>query len=90
MTPIPSSYKPWIILSLVILVGALILFAVDVTAGFLYFEHATPLWVIVLGVVAVLGVAAGFGGFFLLMLLAGWTASRESRRVQILKAGERA
>ena len=84
-TPVPSAYKPWIILSLVVLVGSLVLLAVDVTAGFVYFgEVRNPLWVTVLGVFAVLGILAGFAGFFLLMLFAGWKAWREARRVQII------
>jgi H+/Cl- antiporter ClcA len=83
--PVPRAFRPWIILSLIILVGSLVLLAVDVTAGFVYFsEVSNPLWVTVLGVFAILGIVTGFAGFFLLMLIAGWTAWRESRRVQVL------
>jgi hypothetical protein len=39
---------------------------------------------VVLGVVAVLGVAVGFGGFFLMMLTAWWRSHREARRVQVI------
>ena len=83
--PIPSAYKPWIILSLTILVGSLALGAAAVVANFVAFgNQSTPLWVIVLSVVAILGVFLGFGGFFLLMLAAGYQSWRESRKVKIL------
>jgi hypothetical protein len=83
--PIPAAYKAWLIASIAILVGSLVLLAIVVTAAFVTFnQQATPLWVIVLGAVAVFGVALGFGGFFLLMATAGYSAWRESRRVQLL------
>ena len=83
--PIPSAYKPWIILSLTVLVGSLALLAAAVVANFVAFgNQTTPLWVIILSVIAVLGVLIGFGGFFLLMLAAGFQAWRESRRVQVI------
>lgn len=83
---IPKRYKPWIIVSLVILVGSLILLAVAVIAGFGLFgkRDAVPVWLIVLVVVAVLGIALGFAGFFLMLVTASYTAWRESRRVQVL------
>ena len=83
--PIPKAYIPWIIASIVVLVGSLILFSVAVTAAFVSFgDRTTPLWVIVLGVLAILGVALGFGGFFLLMATAAYQNWRESRRIQII------
>ncbi len=83
--PIPSAYKPWIILSLTILVGSLALGAAAVVANFVAFgNQTTPLWVIILSVIAIFGVLLGFGGFFLLMLAAGYQSWRESRKVQIL------
>lgn len=83
--PIPKSYKPWIILSVVVLVGSLLLLAVAVTMGMVEFrDPTTPVWVIVIGVLSVLGILAGFSGFFGLLLFAGWQAWREGRKVQVL------
>ena len=83
--PIPKEYKPWLILSLVTLVGSLFLLAVTVTSAFIEFgEKTTPLWLILLGVVAILGVGLGFLGFLLIMAAAGLKAWREARRVQVL------
>ena len=83
--PIPRSYKVWLIASIAVLVGSLLLLAIVVCAVFFSFnQQTTPLWVIVLGVIAVLGVLLGFGGFFLLMATAGLEAWREGRRVQVL------
>ena len=80
-----KAYKPWLIASVALLVLSFILLAIDVTAIFLNFGgQTTPLWVIVLGVFAVLGIGLGFGGFFLLMAAASWKAFREGRRVQVL------
>lgn len=80
-----KAYKPWLIASVGVLVVSLLLLAIDVTAVFLSFgAKTTPLWVIVLGVFAVLGCGLGFFGFFLLMAAAGWQAFREGRRVQVL------
>ena len=82
---IGKAYKPWIILSLVVLVGSLLMLAVVGTVGFVYFASSgMPIWLILLGVVAALGIALGFGGFFLLMMTAGWRSFREARKVQIL------
>ncbi len=87
MQPVGNAYKPWIVASLTVLVGSLILLAADVTLAFVSFggsNEKTPLWVVVVGVAAALGVGLGFAGFFLLMLVAGWQSFRESRRVQVL------
>jgi Na+-transporting NADH:ubiquinone oxidoreductase subunit NqrD len=79
---IGKAYKPWLILSLSVLVGSLVLAGVAVIAGFSSFSaSSTPLWVIVLGV------TAGFGGFFLLMVIAGWKSFREGQRVQVIPPG---
>jgi hypothetical protein len=78
-------YKPWIIVSLALLVGSLLVLAADMAYAFLY--HAgqdTPLWVIVIAVIAGLGLLAGFAGFFLLMMVAGWSSWRATRRIQVL------
>jgi hypothetical protein len=69
--------KIWLILSVVVLLGSLTLFVVTVVSGFVYFNEAsTPLWVTVLGVVAVLGIGVGFGGLFLVLLLAAMKARK--------------
>ncbi len=81
----PKAYKPWLIASGTVLVGSLVLVAFVVVMGFLNFSQAaTPLWIIVLGVVAMLGVGLGFAGFFLMMVAAGWKSFREGRRVQVI------
>jgi drug/metabolite transporter (DMT)-like permease len=80
-----KAYKPWIIVSLVMLVGSIVLLGITMTVAFLYHQGTdTPVWVIVIAVLAGLGVLAGFGGFALLMFVAGWNTWRESRRVQVL------
>lgn len=86
--PIPKRYKPWIILSVVVLVGSLVLLAVAVTAGMMLLGAArTPLWVVVVGVLAVAGIGLGFAGFFGLMAVAGWQTWREGRKVQVIPPG---
>ena len=88
--PVPKAYVPWLVLSLVVLVGSLFLLAIVVTAVFVEFGTATtPLWIVILGVLAVLGIGLGFAGFLLIMLTAGVKAWRESRRVQVLPPDER-
>jgi uncharacterized membrane protein YqhA len=82
---LPKAYKPWLIASLVILVGSLVLLAIAVTAAFWTFaDQTTPLWAVVLGVLSLLGIALGFGGLFLMLVAAGYKSFREGRRVQIL------
>ncbi len=82
---IPKGYKPWLIASVVVLVGSLGLLAVAVTAAFWTFADTTaPVWVGVLGALSLLGIGVGFGGLFLLMVTAGYKSFREGRRVQIL------
>jgi hypothetical protein len=89
--PIGKAYKPWLILSLLILIGSLLVFVVAVVAAFVSFgDERTPLWVMVVGILSVLGIAVGFGGFFLLMATAGFHAWREGRRVQVLPPDEQA
>ncbi len=83
--PIPRSYKPWLIASIVMLVGSLVLLAAAVIAAFVSFgDSTTPLWIVVLGVFAVIGVMLGFGGLFLLMATAAYQNWRESRRAQVM------
>lgn len=82
---IGKAYKPWLLVSLTVLIGSLMLLAVAGTVAFVGAPGGpTPLWVIVLGVVSVLGVAAGFGGFLLIMVVAGWQSWRTSRKVQVI------
>ena len=82
---IGKAYKPWLLMSLAVLVGSLILLAVAGTVAFVgAADVATPLWVIVLAAVAGLGVVLGFGGFFLIMVVAGWASWKEARRVQVI------
>ena len=80
---IPKVYKPWLIVSLAILIASLLLLGVVGTVSFVS-TAKTPIWLILVGVVAALGIAVGFAGFFLIMLTAGWHSFRESRRVQII------
>jgi hypothetical protein len=82
---IPDRAKKWLIASLAVLLFSLVLVLGDIVAAFVYFADKTdPLWVTLLGVAGVLGVAVGFGGFFLLMAIAGWRSFREARRVQVI------
>lgn len=83
--PIGKAYKPWLIVSLTVLVLSLILLAGDVTAAFINFDtKAMPLWVTVVGALAAFGIALGFAGFLGIMLVAGWASWKEGRRVQVL------
>jgi uncharacterized RDD family membrane protein YckC len=60
---IPDKLKVWLIASLAVLLGSLLLFVTSLAFGFVYFtQNATPLWVTALGVAAVLGMALGFTG----------------------------
>jgi hypothetical protein len=76
----PDGLKGLLITSLVVLLGSLVLFVGNVVAGFVYFTEKTqPLWVTVLGVVELLGMAVGFGGLGLVFLLAVVKARREDK-----------
>lgn len=82
---LPEGFKPWIVVSVSLLLLSLLLVMGDIVAAFFYFSKAaSPLWVTLLGVAGALGVGLGFAGLFLLMAVAGWRARRESRRVQII------
>ena len=73
-------YKPWIVASVAVLVGSLLLLITTVFIGFVYYsETGQPLWVVLMGVLSVLGIGVGFGGFFLLMVAAGWLSWRKDR-----------
>ncbi len=83
--PIGRAYKPWVLASVGVLVGSLMLLAGTVGSAFFYFsKEGTPVWVVVLGVLAVLGIGAGFGGFFMMMMVAGWRSFREGQKVQVI------
>ena len=82
--PVPRAYRPWLLLSLLVLVGSLFLLAILVVVVFIRFgaTTATPIWLILLGVVAALGILLGFAGFLLLMLAAGYTSWRAARKIE--------
>jgi protein-S-isoprenylcysteine O-methyltransferase Ste14 len=82
-TSIDKKYQPWLLTSLAILVGSLVVLAAVGTMAFVSTAR-TPIWLILLGAVSAFGVALGFLGFFLIMLTAGWKSFRESRRVQVI------
>jgi hypothetical protein len=82
---IPDGSKKWLMAFLGVLLFSLLLVLGDIVAAFVYFaDKSDPLWVTLLGVAGGLGVAVGFGGFFLLMAIAGWQSLREARRVQVI------
>ena len=82
---LPKAYKPWIVVSLVVLVLSFMLLAVAVGAAFFFFGgEGTPLWVVVMGGFAVFGILLGFGGFLGMMVFAGWRSMKEHRRMQVL------
>jgi hypothetical protein len=82
---IGKAYKPYLLVSLTVLIGSLVLLGVVGTIAFIGSGTGSmPLWQVVLGVVAVLGLAAGFGGFLLIMLVAGWQSFRAARKVQVI------
>ncbi len=75
---IPDGFKWWLIASLTIIVGSLMLFVVNVVAGFAFFTEKTePLWVTVVGVISVVGMGLGFGCLFLVFMLAALKGRRD-------------
>jgi hypothetical protein len=67
----PDGLKGWLVASLVVLLVSLLVFVVDVVMGFTYFtQKTTPLWVTVLGGVAVVGMGLGFLGVCAVFLMA--------------------
>jgi hypothetical protein len=82
---IPDSFKWWLMASTMVIVGSLLLFVVNLVAGFEFFtEKTAPLWVTVLGVVSVIGMGLGFGCLFLVFLLAA-LKGRRNRTVAVDK-----
>jgi membrane protein YdbS with pleckstrin-like domain len=81
----PDGFKLGVSASVGVLLISIMLLVGDIVAAFVYFsQQMNPLWVAVVGGLAVLGVAVGFAGFFLLMAVAGWRSHRETRRVQVI------
>lgn len=77
-SPIPAAYRPWMMLLLAVLVGSLLALAVSAGIAFIYYANAlTPLWLTVVGALAGMGVAVGFGGFFLLLVIAGYRSFKD-------------
>ena len=69
--------RGWLVASTAVLVGSLGLLGVDVVMGFAYFGEPTwPVWVWVLGGLAIAGVALGFAGFLGLIAVAGFRERR--------------
>ena len=82
----PDSLRWWLIASVSVLLASLALFVANVVAGFAYFTaQSSPLWITVVGVVAVLGMGLGFGGLFLVLIFAGVRA-RKNEKAQALTA----
>jgi hypothetical protein len=82
---LPDGFKGWIVASVSLLLVSLLLVLGDIVAVFAYFSDKTsPLWVTLLGGAGVVGVGLGFGGFFVLMAVAGWRSHRVSKRVEII------
>ena len=80
---LPPAYKPWIVASLAILMLSFLLLAGSVVAAFYFFGgEGTPLWVVVLGGFAVLGIVLGFAGFAGMLAIAGWRSFKQGRRPQ--------
>jgi hypothetical protein len=83
---IPDSFKWWLMASTMVIVGSLLLFVVNLVAGFEFFtEKTAPLWVTVIGVVSVVGMGLGFGCLFLVFLL----AALKGRRNKAVMANEK-
>ena len=78
-------YKPWLMASVALLVGSLGVLAVAAAVAFVQYADApAPIWLVLLGLAAALGVAGGFAGMFVLVGIAGVRSFREGRKVQVL------
>ena len=83
--PVAKAYKPWIVACVTILVGSLMLLAVTVFIAFIYYQGSDkPIWLVLLAILSVGGIALGFAGFFLLMLTAGWQSFQEGKKIQVI------
>ena len=79
---ISEGFKWWLVASTAVIVGSLVLFVVNLVAGFAFFtEKTAPLWVTVVGVVSVIGMGLGFGCLFLVFLLAALKGRRDKTAV---------
>ena len=79
---ISEGFKWWLVASTAVIVGSLVLFVVNLVAGFAFFtEKTAPLWVTVVGVVSVIGMGLGFGCLFLVFLLAALKSRRDKTAV---------
>ncbi len=77
-SPIPMAYRPWLMVALATLVLSLLALVITTSIAFIYYANILPpLWLTVLGALAALGVAAGFGGMFLLLVIAGYRSFKE-------------
>lgn len=77
-------YKPWLIACVVLLVGSLLVLAASAAGAFVWFsETGAPVWLVVVGVLAVLGVAAGFAGMIVLLATAGWKSFRQEKLMPV-------
>jgi hypothetical protein len=75
---ISEGFKWWLVTSTAVIVGSLLLFVVNLVAGFAFFtEKTAPLWVTVIGVISVVGMGLGFGCLFLVFLLAALKGRRD-------------
>jgi hypothetical protein len=79
---ISERFKWWLVASTAVIVGSLLLFVVNLVAGFAFFtEKTAPLWVTVVGVISVIGMGLGFGCLFLVFLLAALKGRRDKTAV---------
>src|SRR5580704_950560 len=79
---ISERFKWWLVASTAVIVGSLVLFVVNLVAGFAFFtEKTAPLWVTVVGVISVIGMGLGFGCLFLVFLLAALKGRRDKTAV---------
>ena len=78
---VPDGMKSWLLACSVVLIVSLVLLTGNLVAGFYFFsDMKMPVWVSILGAVAMLGVVAGFGGVFLLMAAAAVKDWHKGRR----------
>ena len=81
-SPIPKAYRPWMMLSLAVLVFSLVTLVIVGALAFIYYANVlTPLWLTILGTLSAFGVALGFGGFFLMLVIAGYSSFKEDKIV---------
>jgi hypothetical protein len=76
-----ANHLRWVLIaSVVVLLGSLVLFVGTIVAGFAYFNsQSSPLWLTLVGVVAVLGIATGFAGLLFVLILAGMNARKNEK-----------